>query len=428
MNSNSTKRLREANNTNSSADRHDSKRSKGGLGVEIHPFLKSIVPIPQLPKDFNPLSKSASNAIDSTKSNPYLDSSTPQASRRTRKGAFEFNHSGKYVEIANQIREQEAAKSEQLRKHKILASKGLVPNDDLGESLYSQECPADDTVEWWDAYYVNGDKYRCTEQPENIILDNEEAPVSLYIQHPVFLKAAYEKHMPVQQPLYLTKKEMKRKRKIERQEKLKAQQERVKKGLEPPPPPKVKLSNIMSVLTNEAIKDPTAVEKRVKKEVEARFNKHIQQNEERRLTKEQSHQKLHERREHDLSKGYFRAVYKIQTLVDPQHFFKIDKNAQQLELKGVCIAYNKMSLVVVEGGSKSLKYYDKLITRRIDWTKSNRSDVDLSENRATKVWEGQIKDLQFQKWSVLKPRDDTDLTSMLSRFSLQNYWREALLV
>lgn len=43
----------------------------------------------------------------------------------------------------------------------------------------------------------------------------------------------------------------------------------------------------MNVLTNEAIKDPTAVEMKVREEVEERHLKHMQENEERKLTKEE---------------------------------------------------------------------------------------------------------------------------------------------
>ena len=46
----------------------------------------------------------------------------------------------------------------------------------------------------------------------------------------------------------------------------------------------------MNVLTNESIKDPTAVENRVKREIQQRVDKHLAQNEARKLTKEQKHE------------------------------------------------------------------------------------------------------------------------------------------
>lgn len=44
---------------------------------------------------------------------------------------------------------------------------------------------------------------------------------------------------------------------------LKDKQDRVLLGIEPPPPPKVKISNLMRVLMNEAVQDPTQIEKQV---------------------------------------------------------------------------------------------------------------------------------------------------------------------
>ena len=53
----------------------------------------------------------------------------------------------------------------------------------------------------------------------------------------------------------------------------------------------------MNVLTNESIKDPTAVENRVKREIQQRVDKHLAQNEARKLTKEQKHEKLWNKQE-----------------------------------------------------------------------------------------------------------------------------------
>lgn len=392
-----------------------------GLRVNIHPLLKNIVPTPKLPKNFNPLKQ---RHFDSTAINPYLTDAGP--SRKVRKGALQFS-SGKYRQLAEKQRQQYQQDQLEAARFNSLHSKGLVADKVLGEPLYHQDPPRD-AVEWWDAYYVNGTTYDAIDDPTNIVLDNEHAPVSIYIQHPVFVKPAYEKHLPGEIPMFLTKKELKRKRKNERQARFKAQQERIQKGLEPPPPPKVKLLNLMSVLTNEAIKDPTAVEKQVQRQVEAREREHLKQNEARKLTKDQIHEKHHLQREKDVSKGIFRKVYKVDRLQDPQHFFKVDKNAQQLELKGLCVVDKDMTLIVVEGGAKSLKFYDKLIMKRIDWTKSNRPEIDLKGNKVVKVWEGQMKDIQFQRWSVIKIKSEEELDSVLEKFRIDNYWREALVV
>ena len=156
-----------------------------------------------------------------------------------------------------------------------------------------------------------------------------------------------------------------------------------------------------------------------------------------RLTKEQRHEKIQEQREKDLSKGYFTSVYRVDNLSNPQHFFKVNKNAQQLDLVGICLRNPKFNLIVVEGGHKSIKFFNKLLTKRIKWTEnvvpkhSNESTQelqDLSANKCYLVWEGQVKELSFQKWSVMYSRDEYEAFDVLNRFRIENYWREALVV
>lgn len=426
----SSKRIRDGRSMDRIGDdskRHDARSEKnknsGGLNVEIHPFLKDIVPIPEATK--NPLKNKVRQEFDPTSINPYLDPLNMGAGVRKSR-PLQLNTPGKYIEQGRQLRQKLQEQEQEQQHQKYMEQKGLIANKDLGEDLYRPEIPP--SIEWWDSYYINGRNYDVIEDHSKIILNDEFAPITKYIQHPVLLSAPFEKHGPGMKPMYLTKKELKRKRKNERQEKYRIQQERIRQGLEPPPPPKVKLSNLASVLTNQAIKDPTAIENRVKREVEQRYKTHMQTNEARKLTKEAKHDKLHQKRQQDLSKGYYRHIYRIDKLVDSQHFFKVDKNAQQLELKGLCIVTENMTLILVEGGAKSLKFYDKLLMRRIDWTKSNNPSlqVDLTKNRVVKLWEGQVKELQFHKWSIIKPKTQEDLDSAIHRFDLVNTWRQAV--
>jgi U4/U6 small nuclear ribonucleoprotein PRP3 len=57
----------------------------------------------------------------------------------------------------------------------------------------------------------------------------------------------------------------------------------------------------MRVLGEEAVKDPTAVEARVNREIADRHEKHLEINEERRLTKEQRNEKLARNQEKDVA-------------------------------------------------------------------------------------------------------------------------------
>lgn len=65
-------------------------------------------------------------------------------------------------------------------------------------------------------------------------------------------------------PIHLTEKEKKKLRNQKRVDKEKDKQEKIKLGLMPTPPPKVKLSNYMKIMSKEAIADPSRVEQKVR--------------------------------------------------------------------------------------------------------------------------------------------------------------------
>ena len=72
-----------------------------------------------------------------------------------------------------------------------------------------------------------------------------------------------ESSRPVHVPMFLTKKEHKKLRRQNRRENWKERQDKIRLGLLAPDEPKVKMSNLMRVLGNEQIMDPTKVEAQV---------------------------------------------------------------------------------------------------------------------------------------------------------------------
>lgn len=206
------------------------------------------------------------------------------------------------------------------------------------------------------------------------VQDFAKEKVTHYIQHPVPIKNDYiEKMNKVSLPMFLTKKERKRLRKLRRQEKEKDKQEKLKLGLIEPDKPKLKFNNFMRVLSEEAIQDPSKVEKEVRKAYEERYNKMMAENEANKLTKEQRHEKIRRKFERDIKKECRACLFKIDNLPNKRIKFKIDKNAQQLYLTGICIYSHKSqankfpNLLLVEGGPLAIKKYKNLITRRIKW-------------------------------------------------------------
>lgn len=393
---------------------------KSGLDIELHPLLRNIGTTVQLPKNHNPVKQTSRKKwFDPTALNPYVDQSDI-TKKHTR--LLKFNKQGKFIAQGEKLREKLKVEAEEKQKHEELKQKGLLPDHNLGEELYKPE--QSPSIEWWDKPYLKDNNYSRIGDESRVVLDNDDQPVTFYIQHPA-LDTSNAENDNEMKPMYLTKKERKRIRRNDRQIRHQEKQDRIKLGLDPPPPPKVKLSNLMNVLTNEAIKDPTAVEKRVKQEMQERINKHMAENESRKLTKEERHEKLLTKQEKDLNKGVFTTVYKINKLTNPKHLFKLDISAKEENLYGICLKNPRFNIVIVEGGEKSINQYKKLMMNRIKWTQSplQGSTEDLSQNKCELIWEGAIQELNFQKWSIMHSRNDEEALNVLKKFHLEKYWR-----
>ncbi|KAH3666428.1 hypothetical protein WICMUC_005696 [Wickerhamomyces mucosus] len=388
------------------------KKEARGLNVELHPLLSGKADVLSTSSIENPNLQKVNKR--GYQINPYLDSISQARPKRE----LEFNLKGKYIKEGNEIRRQQRLVELKKKIDSSTKKAGLEPDLSIREDLYKIEQPP--LVEWWDEpFLVNGDY-------NNI---NQEA-ISMYIYHPIPINAPWEKHLPPLKPMYLTKKEIRKLRRNERFERNKEMQDKIKLGLEPPPPPKVKLSNLMNVLTSEAIKDPTAVEQRVRKEIEIRKQEHLAANESRKLSKEDKHAKIEAKYAKDLQKGYYTAVFVIDKLIHPSHKFKVDTNAKQLKLVGtVLYISDQFALVIVEGSEKNIKFYKKLMLNRIKWEESTIIDeekVDLNGNKCRLLWEGQLKNLHFNKWTIFRANTEEFGVDYLRQFGLDNYLREAI--
>lgn len=150
---------------------------------------------------------------------------------------------------------------------------------------------------------------------ETLYIRNDDSPITLLIQHPIPLPPPGEKNKPAPKPLKLTTKEQKKLRKQRRAAELQDHQDRVRMGLIPPDAPKVRMANMVRVLTNDAVTDPTKLEARIRREVQMRKTKHEKDNLERKLTAEQRREKLEEKREQDEKKGLKGALFRSVILI-----------------------------------------------------------------------------------------------------------------
>lgn len=273
------------------------------------------------------------------------------------------------------------------------------------------------------------------------LIEHEHSPIDHLVQHPIPIPPPTVNIKVQPHGVILTKQEMKKMRRQRRAAEQQDKRDRIKMGLLPPDPPKIKLANLMRVLGNEAIADPTKVEARVRREVAARHEMHERANAERMLTDEERRDRRIYKTKVEEAKGIWCQVYRIESLSSPSHRFKVRKNAQQHHLSGLVLTHPDFSLVVVEGAAKALKAYKRLMLVRIDWTDPGRprqssvddddvvdenqsgpsraiaskqqgdESMDLSSNTCELVFEGPVRDRSFPAGSVRMESCPTDMNA-----------------
>jgi U4/U6 small nuclear ribonucleoprotein PRP3 len=372
--------------------------------------------------------------------NPYFDPKSAGQVRGRAPRTIVFNEHGKYLDQASKLRAQ--SRLEQIKKMLAIQARraGLDENSERG---FLVQQPPD--VEWWDEGLLSEKTYDHLDQPSHVKVDSDDSIITIYVQHPPLLKAPQDQRLVEVKPMYLTTKEQQKLRRMRRAADLKEHQAKIRLGLEPPPPPKVKRGNMMRVMGEQAIADPTAVEMLVESQIQQRHDDHVTSNQERKLTKEQQHAKLAQNQSKDAQKGLYMCVFKINTLSYGKHRYQIDQNAKQLALLGVTIFNPDLNLVIVEGGLFSITKFKKLMLQRINWqdnapptdiqAEKQASDPrwlqpmdeqgnlkDHSTNKCTLIFEGEVKQNSFRKWGSKMCETAGEARELLARSKLDSLW------
>jgi U4/U6 small nuclear ribonucleoprotein PRP3 len=372
--------------------------------------------------------------------NPYYDPTnySTKVSRAPRN--LLFNEPGKFLEQGSKVRAQKRLEDIKKMLAKQARRAGLDENSERG---FAVQAPPD--IEWWDEGLLEDKTYDCQDDPKKVHIETEDSLITIYIQHPPFVKAPQDQRLIETKPMYLTQKEQAKLRRMRRAEELKEHQAKIRLGLEPPPPPKVKRGNMMRVMGEQAIADPTAVEMLVEKQIAERQDAHEQANAERKLTKEERLEKLEKNQVKDAQKALYMCVFKIDSLAYGKHRFQIDQNSKQLALTGITLFNPNMNMVIVEGGIHSINKFKKLMLHRIKWEENARpTDIqaekqetepqwlrsldaqgnvkDLSANKCVLVFEGEVKQRAFRKWGSKMCETDGEAKQLLSRSKLDSVW------
>ncbi|CAL5090612.1 unnamed protein product [Urochloa decumbens] len=280
-------------------------------------------------------------------------------------------------------------------------------------------------IEPWDAKILLSATYEDF-TVEKLNMDR----ITIYVEHPEPLDPPAEPAPPPPQPLKLTKKEQKKLRTQRRLAKEKDRQEMIRQGLLEPPKPKVKMSNLMKVLGSEAVQDPTRLEMEIRTAAAEREQAHVDRNIARKLTPSERREKKERKLFDDPTNTVetIVCVYKISDLSHPQTRFKVDVNAQENRLTGAAVITDGISVVVVEGGKKSIKRYNKLMLNRIDWAAAVGDDDDGDEepdkpvNSCVLVWQGSVAKPNFHRFTVHNCRSEVAAKKVFADASVPHYW------
>ena len=294
-------------------------------------------------------------------------------------------------------------------------------------------------MEWWDEAFLDEKtkEKRDSSVAKRLLDDYSSCKPELcqflkLVQHPVPVKPlATAISEPKTMPFYLTKKDRRRVRRQARAEWEREKRDKIQLGLLPPPEPKFKLSNFMKVLGQQAVSDPSKLEKKVMAQVRQRLQSHDMRNAARKLTPQERKEKKRKKLLEDTSHEVQVAVFYVSNLDDPQARFKIDVNAKQLNVSGAVVLCDSpeanFALVVAEGGPKAINKMSNLLTRRIDWGKAKTTNNSESKRVwCAQVWRGAVVKRNFSAFKFQECQTAFTARRLLQAKGVPHYWDQAL--
>ncbi|KFK44678.1 hypothetical protein AALP_AA1G289200 [Arabis alpina] len=366
---------------------------------------------------------------------------------RPKRMSFQFVEEGKWtrdaesLKLKSQFGEAKARELKVKQAHLAKAKDDINPNFiEVSERFPRKEKPKEQIpdVEWWDASILTSGVYGDIADETVAESHLKIEKLTHYVEHPRPIEPPAEAAPPPPQPLKLTARERKKLRTQRRLAKEKEKQEMIRQGLLEPPKGKVKMSNLMKVLGAEATQDPTKLEKEIRTAAAEREQAHTDRNAARKLTPAEKSQKKERKLFDDpTTVETLVSVYKINNkLSHPKIKFKVEMNARQNKLTGCSVTSEEMSVVVVEGKSKAIKRYGKVMLKRINWedaVKDEENDEDDEEedekkerNKCWLVWQGSVAKPSFHRFVVQDCLTESAAKKVFTDAGVTHYWDLAL--
>ncbi|KAL1505948.1 hypothetical protein ABEB36_005391 [Hypothenemus hampei] len=339
------------------------------------------------------------------------------------KRALRFHEPGKFQQLAERLRMKAQLEKLQNEISQIAKKTGISSATKLALIAKSEGTSEDvPEMEWWDSVILH-DNLETLNQQGKIAIKHDS--INNLVEHPTQIRCPTDPIKPVYMPVFLTKKERKKLRRQNRREMWKEEQEKIRLGLEPPPEPKLRISNLMRALGTEAVQDPTKIEAHVREQMAKRQKAHEDANAARKLTAEQKRDKKIKKLKEDTSLGVKVAVFRVLHLHElAAKKFKVETNAKQLYMTGCVVLYPDCCVVVVEGGPKQMKKYKRLMLNRIKWEEDVVKDPDGNEvpNKCVLVWEGTTKQRNFGEVKFKVCPTERLAREHFKKHRVEHYW------
>merc|ERR1712118_328299 len=179
------------------------------------------------------------------------------------------------------------------------------------------------------------------------------------------------------------------------------------------------------VLGDEHAEDPTRIEREIRKNAAKRQRAHDDRNLARKLIpfeiKEKKERKLFKNDEFT-----YVSIYRITCFKHLQNKYKIEVNAIENQLTGVCLMTHKMALVIVEGCSRSQNRFNKLMIRRINWNLYVLNDFGIETNETFSecffMWCGTVRVPNFDRFRLFRDISEILAKNFLRNHNVEYYW------
>ncbi|XP_072941310.1 U4/U6 small nuclear ribonucleoprotein Prp3 [Epargyreus clarus] len=376
---------------------------------------------------------SGHTAAEPTADASWVDERVASKPPTRAKRALRFHEPGKFRQMAERLRVKAQLEKLQSEISQIARKTGISSATKL--ALLAADTPISDRVpdiEWWDSVILltaeelpaseRGRVAACNTGGDDIVLNLNERAITNLVEHPQQLRPPTEPLKPTYMPVFLTKKERKKLRRQSRREAWKEEQEKVRLGLEAPPEPKLRISNLMRALGTEAVQDPTAIEAKVREQIAKRQKTHQDANKARALTKDQRREKIDRKIREDTTMGVHVAVYRIKDLFEcASAKFKVEVNAQQLHMTGCVLLHRGCCVVVVEGGPRQHDKYKRLMLQRIKWDEEPVKEGG-EKNSCTLVWEGVAPSRAFGDIKFKVMPTEKQAREHFQKHRVEHYW------